>query len=115
MLGSILNRKKAGPGSVGFGQSGTAAMKLAIQSIQNIANIDIGSTPAADSGQDAADLAAISDVLRGAGKPLAVAKVAELLQWDSATAAKAFARGGQSGNLKFSKDGETTLVSVAPD
>ncbi|MDQ2080436.1 hypothetical protein RA307_09610 [Xanthobacteraceae bacterium Astr-EGSB] len=93
---------------------GSAAQKLAIESLRNIANVsvsDVGSAPAPTAMDD--ELATIAEVLRGAGTALAVAAVAERLGWDSDKTANALARGGQTGVLKFSREGDRTTVALA--
>lgn len=113
MLGGLNSLKRTKLGGVGFGQSGSAAQKLALDSLQNIANIDIASTGTATPDIDA-EVEAVGNVLRAAATPLSVAKVAEHLpSWETGRVAKVLARGGQSGMLKFFRDGETTMVDVA--
>ena len=93
MLGGFHSLKRTKLGGVSFGQSGSAAQKLALDSFQNIANIDIESTVAATPDIDA-EVEAVGKVLRAAATPLPVAKVAEHLPWDSGQVAKVLARGG---------------------
>lgn len=94
---------------------GSAARKLAIESLRNIANVNISGSgvEGAVSPETDPELAAIIGVLRGAGTPLAVTEVAERLRWKSDKTANALARGGESGVLRFSTNGETTTVSLA--
>jgi hypothetical protein len=116
MSSGYVPSKKAKSGYLSFGQQGSAARKVAVDSFQNIANVEIGSSEAvtaAGSVEASEELKTISDVLHEAAKPLAVAEIAERLRWDSAKVANALVRGGQSGALKFSKIGETTLVELS--
>jgi imidazolonepropionase-like amidohydrolase len=85
--------------------SGSNALRQAIGSTANIANISIGG----DARSDDAELETIVGILRSVHVPL---PVAEMLKWDSAKAADALARGGQRGVLIFSKDGDTTMVTI---
>jgi hypothetical protein len=95
-------------------RGGKAAQKLAIESLRNIANVRVRDTDAEPAGPDTdTELAAIVGVLRGAGTPLAVAEVAERLRWDPDKTASALERGGLSGLLKFSRDGDRTTVALA--
>jgi hypothetical protein len=108
--GSGFGRKRK---SSDYDLRGSAAQKLAIESLRNIANVNVSDTesevvgPATDP-----EIAAIIGVLRGAGTPLTVAEVADRLQWDPDTAANALARGGETGVLAFSKDGDRTTVTL---
>ena len=65
MLGGFHSLKRTKLGGVGFCQSGSAAQKLALDSFQNIANIDIASTVTATPDIDA-EVEAIGNVLRAA-------------------------------------------------
>jgi hypothetical protein len=110
---SYVSSKRSKSGYAGFGQQGSAARKVAVDSFQNIANVEISKPATTGSAEDAEELKAISGVLHEAAKPLSVAEIAERLAWDSAKAANALARGGQYGLLRFSKVGETTKVELA--
>ena len=100
--------------SLDYDLRGSAAQKLAIESLRNIANVrvrDTGIETAISKGDE--ELKAIVGLLRDAGTPLPVSEVAERLQWDSGKAADALARGGEIGMLIFSKDGDRTTVALA--
>jgi hypothetical protein len=99
--------------SADYDLRGSAARKLAVESLRNIANVSVSDAGSDVVGPDSdPEVAAIVGLLRGARKPLYVAEVAERLQWDSDRAANALARGGDSGVLAFSKDGDTTMVAL---
>jgi hypothetical protein len=99
--------------SADYDLRGSAARKLAIESLRNIANVSVSDTGSEVVGPESdPEVAAIVGLLRGAAMPLPVAEVAERLQWNSDKAANALARGGESGVLTFSKDGNTTTVML---
>lgn len=89
---------------------GSAARKMAVESFRNIANTEVRDT-AQNSGEDT-DLDAIAELLKGVDSPVAVAEVAERLNWNSDRAAQALARGGDRGQLTFVRSGSRTFVGL---
>lgn len=84
-----------------YGTEGTAARKLAIESLQNIANVQL----------DSPELSAVVGLL--ADHPMAVSDLARrLVSFDSDRLATVLARGGESGLLSFRKEGDDTIVAL---
>jgi hypothetical protein len=98
----------------GTPRAGSAEQKLAIESIENIANVVISDRIEIAGGRphEDADVAAIVEILRSAAKALPVAEVARALRWESVRTAYALERGGRAGVFSFSKDAEGTVVSL---
>ena len=113
MDASLNYLKKAKPANGVFGSRGIAAQKLAVDSLQNIANLDFARPKAAS--DSSGEAAAISNLLATAAQPMAVADIARDLNWDAVKAAQALVRGAESGLLKFTRDGDETKVELSPE
>jgi hypothetical protein len=96
-----------------FGLRGSAARKLAIESLLNIANVYIGGDSSSATVISDEEFAPIIEVLRKAKHPVTVGVLAKQLPWDSTKTAEVLARAGQSGLLEFAKDGDTTTVAIS--
>jgi len=101
---------------------GSAAQRIAVESLKNIANVTIGGEPRPSKSEGShtppetapdPDLDAVVNLLRNARSPLSVADVAGRLQWDSNRAAGTLSRGGGIGRLVFSVVNGRTLVALA--
>jgi hypothetical protein len=107
-MSGLFGDKKVSPGA--FDPRGTAARKMAVESLRNIANTEVrDATPSADEDRD---VDAIAELLKGVDSPVAVAELAERLKWDSDRAATALARGGDRGRLTFVRSGGRTFVGL---
>jgi hypothetical protein len=105
-------RTKSSP----YGTRGTAARKLAIESLQNIANVKVGVDALYGTGEDfsAGDPELVEIIALVSQNAMPVAEVAKSLpSYDSQKVANALARGGKYGILTFSKEGDNTVVALA--
>lgn len=111
-------RTKSSPRNLGNSPLGKIAQQRAIDSLQNIAGLEIGGDEnASASGAPASlrldsDLDAIVKLLKPESA-VAIRAVAKELGWNADRAAEALMRGGQSGVLHFKKDQDTTMVTLA--
>jgi hypothetical protein len=101
---------KKGSSSV-YDARGTAARKMAIESFKNIANTVVGGDAVMGPSPDP-EVEAIERLLSNATTPVAIAEVAEQLNWDSGRAAEALTRGGDNDRLIFVKSGGRTFVGL---
>jgi hypothetical protein len=101
--------KKLSPGAPD--PRGTAARRLAVESLINIAGASVGEAPS--SAANDPEVGAIVELLKSVDRPVAVADVAERLKWDSERAAQALARGGDGGVLTFIRSGASTFVGLS--
>ena len=90
-------------------RSNGAAQKLAIESLQNIAKVDIGGVAGPDVKMDPA-LASIVALLGGSSMP--VAKISNLLPWKPDDITRALALGRDEGMLTFWKEGDDLVVAA---
>ncbi|HME84080.1 MAG TPA: hypothetical protein VKG91_05890 [Roseiarcus sp.] len=87
---------------------GSAAQRIAVDSLKNIANVTITAIKP--------EVAEIIALLRKSSGALYIYDVADRLGWDSARAANAMSRGAADGQLTFIADDKgQTMVELAGD